>query len=189
MENELQSFADNDAWFLIDSPKDGVIVDNKSVFEAKVNSHGEETKDFCLTFCKEDKEGYVDAVWEENKDRESYTGFIFMHSCAGVFWESRKQKSVSIPSTVAACVALLEPEKYENEIFVYLLNCSITELLEGVKSKGETHTCQKKGRLIKTAPHNLTWKCPKLPDTVEVAFYSLKVRYHIPQPMHRFNYQ
>ena len=77
----------------------------------RVLQYLQKTKDYCLTFSKDDKEieGFVDADWGEDiKDRKSYSGFVFKMSNGSISWESKKQKSVSLSSTEAEYVAISE---------------------------------------------------------------------------------
>src|SRR5436190_17635702 len=74
-----------------------------------------------------------------------------------------------------------------------LLNCSVEEICEETRAQGviDVRRIKKRenGQLVDTPNHILTFNTPKLPDTIKVAFYSLKVRIYIPAPMRCFRCQ
>lgn len=74
-----------------------------------------------------------------------------------------------------------------------LLNSTIEEITEGLKSQGVIEVkrikINKNGELIDTANHVLTFNKPTLPSYVNAAFYKLPVRHYIPAPMRCFRCQ
>lgn len=69
------------------------------------------TKTLGLGFIKEnDQEGFADADWTSNNDRNSYTGYVFKLSGSAVSWESNK-KTVALSSKEAKYMALTEASK------------------------------------------------------------------------------
>lgn len=73
------------------------------------------TAEMGLVFKKSEKmewNGYVDADWGgDERDRKSYTGFIFKLGNNVIEWESRKQKTVALSSTEAEYMAISEASK------------------------------------------------------------------------------
>lgn len=74
-----------------------------------------------------------------------------------------------------------------------LLNCSLDEILEGLKDQGVITVrrikTKRDGNLIDSPNHILTFNNPILPKRVKVAFYSLQVRLYVPPPMRCFKCQ
>lgn len=74
-----------------------------------------------------------------------------------------------------------------------LLNCTLEEILEELKSSGVIQVkrlrTKKEGTFIDTPNHVLTFNSPSLPSNINVAFYKLKVRPYIPPPVRCFNCQ
>ncbi|KAG5895189.1 hypothetical protein JTB14_037787 [Gonioctena quinquepunctata] len=57
-------------------------------------------------------QGFVVADWENcPEDRKSYTGNIFILNVCPISWESRKQKTVALSSTVAEYMGTTEAAK------------------------------------------------------------------------------
>ncbi|XP_018576628.1 uncharacterized protein LOC108915146 [Anoplophora glabripennis] len=74
-----------------------------------------------------------------------------------------------------------------------LLNCSIDEILEGLKDQGVLAVrrikIKRDGNLIDSPNHIITFNNPVLPKRIKVAFYSLPVRLYVPPPMRCFKCQ
>lgn len=74
-----------------------------------------------------------------------------------------------------------------------LLNCTVEEILENLKSIGVIDVRRLKRKidntLIDTPNHVLTFNNTKLPTEIKVAYYNLKVRPYIPPPTRCFNCQ
>ncbi|KAK4880824.1 hypothetical protein RN001_008970 [Aquatica leii] len=74
-----------------------------------------------------------------------------------------------------------------------LLNCSINEIKENLKSQGGVDVrrikTRRDGELIDTANHILSFNVTKLPRVIQAAFYPLQVRPYIPNPLRCFNCQ
>lgn len=74
-----------------------------------------------------------------------------------------------------------------------LLNCSIEDLLEGLKDQNVIEIkrikVRKEGNLVDSPNHILTFNNPVLPKRVKAAFYSLQVRLYVPPPMRCFRCQ
>ena len=65
--------------------------------------------------------GYIDADHANDlDDRRSYTGFVFVLAGGAVSWESRKQKSVQVSSTLAEYIALTEGTKEASFLRLFL---------------------------------------------------------------------
>lgn len=73
------------------------------------------------------------------------------------------------------------------------LNCTIEEIIDGLKSEGVTEVrrlkTKKNGTLIETPNHVLTFNKPNLPNKIKAAFHVLNVRPYIPKPTRCFNCQ
>ena len=67
------------------------------------------TINYRLTYSK-DTNGriieYCDAEWATDQDRRSYTAYIFLFQGAGIFWFSRKQRTVVLSTIEAEHMAL-----------------------------------------------------------------------------------
>lgn len=74
-----------------------------------------------------------------------------------------------------------------------LLNCSLEEILDGLKEQGVIAVrrikIKRDGILIDSPNHIITFNSPVIPKRVKAAFYSLQVRLYIPPPMRCFKCQ
>ncbi|KAK5641824.1 hypothetical protein RI129_010371 [Pyrocoelia pectoralis] len=74
-----------------------------------------------------------------------------------------------------------------------LLNCTIDEIKENLKSQGVVDVrrirTRRDGEFTDTANHILTFNVTKLPRVIQAAFYPLQVRPYIPNPLRCFNCQ
>lgn len=74
-----------------------------------------------------------------------------------------------------------------------LLNCSVDDVLEGLKDQGVIAVrrikVKRDGNLIDSPNHILTFNNPVLPKRVKAAFYLLQVRLYVPPPMRCFKCQ
>ena len=90
------------------------------------------TMDLKLTYMKDDEKlkSYVDADWGNCiDDRRSYTGLTFILSGAAISWESRKQGTVALSSTVAEYMSLTDATKEAIHLIGFLEELEFSQLV------------------------------------------------------------
>lgn len=106
------------------------------------------TMDKCLVYRKTNDKivGYVDADYANDEDdRRSYTGYVFMYGGAAISWESKKQRTVALSSTEAEYMGLSEACKEA----IYLRN-----VYEELMSRPMTITLYNDNQAAQKIAHN-----------------------------------
>ncbi|XP_055858775.1 uncharacterized protein LOC129921113 [Episyrphus balteatus] len=123
-----------------------------------------ETENYELTYTKDNLglRGYSDADHaNDESDRVSYTGYVFILSGAAITWRSQKQRSVAISSTEAEYVALSETSREATYLLNLMTEMNLPELTkisigtdnQGAKHIAENSVCHSRTKHIATRYH------------------------------------